>query len=218
MATMLPPHWQRWFAQPAAFAPTAEQPSIPPQPVLPRSPASIPWSATARWMYGLPATPLPTPHPHTAAAGSAPPDRPTPPVGLMGTPPEPPRRRREFAWATCLMPARLREDVIVNLRQTLGWRARNCQPLPPPEQPVERSRFGVQGEQLAPQGTKTVRERLRAELRETIRTMETTQPVLVRNSWIAMHSARLGQLCAELDQRGLDALEEVRCGLTWLWE
>ena len=212
MATMFSPSRQRSFAQPAASAPTAaQQRPVPPQQVR---------RLYGGYTIGSPVIPEAgaTDAPRLAAGGAAPPARPTPPVGLGRVPSEPTRSRREFAWTTWQLSARLRDDVIFNLRQTLHWRASYCQPLPPPEQPIERSRFGLLGEQLVPQGAVTVRERLRAELRETIRTLETTQPLLVRNSWIAMHSTRLGQLCAELEQRGLDALEEVRSGLISLWD
>jgi hypothetical protein len=40
---------------------------------------------------------------------------------------------------------------------------------------------------------------------------------LERNHLLAMRGARLGQLCADLEERGLDALEILRCELTWLW-
>lgn len=69
-----------------------------------------------------------------------------------------------------------------------------------------------------PQSALTVRKTLRAELRESVRTLEARQPRLERNRLVAMHSARLGQLCADLEQRGINALEEVRSGLAWLWD
>jgi hypothetical protein len=43
------------------------------------------------------------------------------------------------------------------------------------------------------------------------------QPILERNRLLAMHSVRLGQLCAELEQRGVDSLEQIRSGLNRLW-
>ena len=66
--------------------------------------------------------------------------------------------------------------------------------------------------------TQEVGDRLKTELRETIRTLEERQPILERNHHLAMHSVRLGQLCAELEQRGVDALEEIRTGLGRLWD
>lgn len=100
-----------------------------------------------------------------------------------------------------------------NLRQTLDWRAQYCKSLDPSTQPVERARFDLLGEQLCPKGAHTVCNILYTELRETVRTLEERQPLLERNRCLAMHSARLGQLCAELEQHGIDALEELRSGL-----
>ena len=116
------------------------------------------------------------------------------------------------------MPATWRADVIFNLRQTFDWRARQCKPLKAPKTPHTYTRFGLMGEQLTPKGWLTMRKKLRAELRESVRVVEGEQPRLERNWLLAMHSVRLGQLCAELEQRGLDALEEVRSGLEVLWE
>jgi hypothetical protein len=110
MATMFPPTWRPFFEGAAASTPT--------QP---------PAQRLVRRLYGGYTAGSPV----VSEAGAAPPARPTLPVRLMGTPSEPPRRKREFAWTTWQMPARLREEVIVNLRQTLHWRARYCQPLPP---------------------------------------------------------------------------------------
>ena len=131
--------------------------------------------------------------------------------------PEPPRLRLELAWLTWQMPNALRDDTLFNLRQTLDWRAQYCQPLNAPDQPVEQTRFGALGEELWPQDTPEVRDKLRAELRETLRTVEATQPRLERNRLLAMHSARLGQLSCELEQRGQETLEEIRGGLEVLW-
>ena len=229
MTSQFSPAWQRFFAQrvsapaPAAPAPLLVAPAsaaVPPERVVPPE-----WGVLARPAIGCFPTrrqaardggatsPLIPP-----AAGAAPPARPGAPVEQRPTPPEPPRRAQELVWLTWQMPERLREAVIVNLRQTLHWRAQYCGPLDAPEPPPEYTRFGLLGEQLVPIGALTVRKRLRAELRETIRTMETTQPRLKRNRLVAMHSARLGQLCAELEQRGINALEEVRGGLAWLWD
>jgi hypothetical protein len=140
-----------------------------------------------------------------------------PPVETRPTPPEPPRRVLELAWLTWQMPEPMRAAVILNLRQTLDWRAQYCKPLDEPKPPPEYTRFGLLGEQLQPRGAMTVYRTLRAELRETIRTVEGEQSRTERNRLLAMHSIRLGQLCAELEQRGIDAMEKLRLGLTWLW-
>ena len=141
---------------------------------------------------------------------------PTPQQRLRPAQPEP-RLRLELAWLTWQMPDALRDDTLFNLRQTLNWRAQYCQPLEKPDKPVGQTRFGALGEELWPQDTPSVRDTLRAELRETLRTVEATQPRLERNRLLAMHSARLGQLSCELEQRGLETLEEIRDGLEVLW-
>ena len=146
-------------------------------------------------------------------AGAHLPAPPTPAFGLKASPRDPARRRRELTWLTWQTPASLREEALLTLRQTLGWRAQYCQPLDAPKTSPEYRRFGLLGEELVPQDTRAVCETLRAEVRETIRTVEGRQPILERNHRLAMHSIRLSQLCAELEQRGLDALEEVRKGL-----
>jgi hypothetical protein len=151
------------------------------------------------------------------AAGAAPPARPRPPVAQQPTPPEPPRRRLELAWLTCQMPVYMREPAAENLRQTLAWRAQQCQPLKAPKKPLATTRFGLLGEQLWPKGARTVRRVLRREVRESVRVVEGSQPHLERNHLLAMRGARLGQVCVELEERGLDALEVLRCELTWLW-
>lgn len=56
------------------------------------------------------------------------------------------------------------------------------------------------------------------ELREILWTLETVSLRLVRNYYLAMHSARLGQLAGELESRAVNALEEIRSGLIPLWE
>ncbi len=131
--------------------------------------------------------------------------------------PEPPRLRKELAWLTWQTPAQHQTEIITNLRQTLDWRALYCEPLEPPKKPVERARFGLLGEALQPEITQEVRNKVNTELRETIRTLEERQPILERNALLAMHSVRLGQLCAELEQRGVDSLELIRSGLNRLW-
>ena len=197
MTSQLPPSWQRLFTQP---------------PLVP--PASVP----ARPLLGGYATSGPAARGGGAASGSAaPPPPPRPPVETRPTPPEPPRRALELAWLTWQMPEPMREAVIFNLRQTLDWRARYCKPLKPPKTPPEYTRFGLLGEQLQPKGAITVYKKLRAELRETIRTVEGAQSRTERNRLLAMHSIRLSQLCAELEQRGVDALEKLRWELTSLW-
>jgi hypothetical protein len=115
------------------------------------------------------------------------------------------------------MPAHIQKHAQEALRLTLGWRAQYCKPLDAPETPHNYTRFGVLGEQLVPKGAITVRKMLRAELRELVRALEASQSRTERNWLLAMHSARLGQLCAELAQRGIDTLEEVRNGLAYLW-
>ena len=133
--------------------------------------------------------------------------------------PESPRLRKELAWLTWQMPADLREAAVDNLRQTLHWRALYCGPLDPPEEPVEYTRFGLLGEWLCPEATPTVCHTLDDELREIIRTLEGSQSRTERNWLLAMHSVRLGQLCAELEQRfEIDVLEKIRGGLEKVWE
>jgi hypothetical protein len=124
---------------------------------------------------------------------------------------------KELRWLAAFLPEQQRDDLVFCLGETLRWRARECKPLSPPEKAVERARFGLIGEQLWDIDSATLRQRLRAELRETIRTVEEEQPRLVRNLWLAMHSIRLGQLYHELLSRGEDALEEARSGLNVLW-
>ena len=169
-----------------------------------------------------PAAAAPAAHPSfrrvpLVAAGAVPPIRPKPPVDQRPIPPESPRRRQELAWLTWQMPKRLREAVSLNVRQTLGWRAQYCQPLDAPKKPPEYRRFGLLGEGLCPQGAPAVCKTLREELREMVREVEGQQSRLEHNRLLAMRGARLGQLCAELEQRGLDTLEELRGGLSDLW-
>ena len=215
MATMFSPAWERYFGlDKPARASAASAPAAPaaPPPFRRVSLVGIP-------PFGGPAArDGGTRAPHPAAGAGAPPRQPTPPIDRRPLPPEPPRRKQELAWLTWQMPEPLREAVSLNLRQTLDWRAQYCQPLDEPKTPAEYTRFGLLGEQLVPKGAVTVCKTLREDLRETIRTLEATQPWLVRNRLLAMHSVRLGQLCAELEQRGLDALEEARSGLARLWD
>ena len=205
MSISISPTWQRFFAQPAAPAPT-HQPPVPP-------------SLAARPLFGSsPTRRQAGTEAGATRAGAAPPARPRLPVDRRSTPPEPPRSRRELIWLTWQMPARMQEQAIEALRCTLDWRTQYCKPLDEPKTPAEYTRFGLLGEQLVPQGGVTVRKTLRAELRETVRVVEGVQPRLERNRLLAMHSTRLGQLCADLEQRGLDTLEEVRSGLAVLWD
>ena len=162
------------------------------------------------------ASPASFPHPFDPAARFT---IPTPQMWLRPARPEPPRLRMELAWLTWQLPDRLREATVENLHQTLRWRAQFCEPLRPPDTPAEYTRFGLLGEQLCPEATPTVCDKLNDELRESIRTLEERQPILERNHRLAMHSARLGQLCAELEQRfEIDVLEKMRSGLSKLWD
>ncbi len=204
MMAPFPPHWQRFFAQPAPAVPIAAKP----RPVPPAQPPVRRFSGG--YTAGSPVD--------TETGGAAPPLPPSPPVDHRPPPPEPPRRSLEYAWLTGQMPAHLRSAVIFNLRQTFDWRAQYCKPLDAPKTAPGYTRFGLLGEQLVPKGGVTVRRALRAELRESVRLLEGEQPRLERNWRLAMHSVRLGQLCAELEQRGLDVLEEIRCGLMLLWD
>jgi hypothetical protein len=200
MMAQFPPTWQRYFAQPAAAA------STPPPSVLPRR------------LYGGYTAGSPVfSEAGAASSGAAPPAPPRPPVDHRPMPPEPPCRPLEFAWLTWQMPPGIQEQAKEALRLTLDWRAKYCKPLDAPEEPPDYTRFGLKGEQLVPKGGITMRKMTRAELRETIRTVEGSQSRTERNRLLAMHSIRLGQLCAELEQRGIDALEEVRNGLAYLW-
>ena len=156
--------------------------------------------------------------PLIALDASAPPRRPAPPVDRRPLPPELPRRALELAWLTWQLPARHQEAVKLNLRQTLDWRAQECPPLDAPKTPPSYTRFGLAGEQLVPLGVGKVYTALYAELRESVRTLEGSQSRTQRNRLLAMHSVRLGQICADLEQRGVDTLEPMRCGLIPLWD
>jgi hypothetical protein len=142
---------------------------------------------------------------------------PTPRMRLRSARPEPPRLHKELAWLTWQTPAQHQPGIIANLRQTLDWRALYCEPLRPADNPVERARFGLLGEALQPETTQDICDKVNLELCEMIRTLEERQPILERNALLAMHSVRLGQLCAELEQRGVDTLEQIRSGLNRLW-
>lgn len=207
MMPHVPPTWQRYFAPFAASAPTAAQQRPVPPPQRP-----------VRRLYGGYTAGSPVfPEGRNASVGAAPPARPRPPVDQRPIPPEPPRRPLESAWLTWQMPLGMQEQAREALRLTLEWRAQHCKPLDAPKTPPEYTRFGLLGEQLTPKGGITVRKTLWAELREMIRTLEGSQSRTERNWLLTMHSIRLGQLCAELEHRGIDALEEVRNGLAYLW-
>jgi hypothetical protein len=91
------------------------------------------------------------------------------------------------------------------------------------QQPIGRERFGLAGETLVPEGTVRVRVWLDDEVRETLRTCEMRLSRTRRNAYLAMHSARLGQLWAELERRfshdvvDLNVLEEVKRALARRW-
>ena len=188
MTPQFPPHWQRYFAPPAA-----PRPPVDPRPMPPESPP-----LRGRVLAG-------TGFPHSRSRWS---------LGPLARP----RRALELAWLTCQMPEWMREAAAENLRQTLHWRAQYCKPLKQPKTPLAWTRFGLQGERLCPRGTLTVRKLLKREARESVRLVEGMQPHLERNHRLAMRGARLGQLCLELEERGLDALEILRWELTSLWE
>jgi hypothetical protein len=170
------------------------------------------------------------PHPQAALPPTPPP--PTRPTSQQPTPPEParqppsrrqgalesPRRPKELAWLTWQLPAALRQSTTRSLRETLRWRARECEPLLPPAAPVARVRFGLRGEQLAPCAVAFVCDLLITELRESVRTLEASLSWSERNWRLAMHSIRLSQLCAALEQRGgIDVLEVICAALEPLW-
>ena len=162
------------------------------------------------------ASAYPFPHPFDPAARFT---IPAPQMRLRPARPEPPRLRLELAWLTWQLPDRLREATVENLHQTLRWRAQFCEPLRPPEKAVGETRFGLLGELLCPEATPTICDTLNDELREITRTLEGRQSRTERNQRLAMHSIRLGQLCAELEQRfEIDVLEKLRSGLMKVWE
>lgn len=107
----------------------------------------------------------------------------------------------------------MQEPAKAALRETLVWRAQHCLPLDAPETPPEYTRFGLEGEQLPPRDAPSLCQVVRAEVRQVVRVVEGRQSRTERNWRLAMHSIRLGQLCAELEQRGQDVLEAVRGGL-----
>jgi hypothetical protein len=136
------------------------------------------WSRLYGWMITrVPASAQPPRFARsTAAGGSAvPPASARPPADQRPVPSK--RPRPELAWLTWQTPASLRDDVLDGLRRTLSWQAQYCQPLDAPKTPPGYRRFGLMGEELVPQGTVTVRETLRAELREMVRTVEGRQPI-----------------------------------------
>jgi hypothetical protein len=234
MATLASPIFDRYFGRPPL--PPGSVPDntpVDPQRVgiiwyLPRQ--EMPAASSAVSSAARQAAPAAMPRTEASARPptTPPPTRPTsqqpispePPrqPGQRARAPKPPRRRKELDWLTCQLPAALRQQTAISLRETLRWRARECGPLPPPPSPVERSRFGLRGEQLVPHADRIVCGLLVAELRESVRTMETRLSWSERNYRLVMHSARLGQLCAALEQRGsIDVLEVIRAGLEPLW-
>ena len=116
-----------------------------------------------------------------------------------------------------------RAEALDGLRCTLEFRARSDEPPRRPKdaplEQVERSRFGLRGESLQDIWHDDLVKRLCTELREILWTLETVSLRLARNSYLAMHSARLGQLAWELERRSaVNVLEEIRGGLMPLWE
>ena len=100
MMSQFPPHWQRYFAQPAVPTATAAQqrPVPPPLPV--------------RRLYGGYTAGSPVfPEAGAASGGAAPPAPPRPPVDQRPIPPET-RRSLESAWLTWQMPAHIQEPVL----------------------------------------------------------------------------------------------------------
>ena len=192
------PDWVRSFAQPAASSSIAGGQ----RPVPPLVPP-------VRRLYGGYAAGSPV-----DAGGAVPPVPPKPPVDHRHMSPEQ-RRPLEAAWLTCQLSSSIQEQAKEALRLTLDWRAQYCKPLDAPKTPHDYTRFGLVGEQLVPKGGITVRKLTRAELREMLRALEASQSRTERNWLLALHSIRLGQLCAELAHRGIDALEEIRSGLAY---
>ncbi len=117
------------------------------------------------------------------------------------------------------LPEQQRAEVFSDFVETLRFRALLEQPCSlNAGQPIERERFGVVGETLVPEGTVRVRWRLDDEVRETLRTLETRLSRTRQNAYLAMHSARLGQLWRELETRfDIDVLEEVKDALARRW-
>ncbi len=102
-----------------------------------------------------------------------------------------------------LLPLAAQIALIDGLRAALRYRqhwplARQADATLPPESQVERTRFGVSGEQLRAKTAGELRRLLREELRESLRTLEADLSRTVRHWRLAMHATRLGQLYAEL--------------------
>ncbi len=158
-----------------------------------------------------------------SASSAVPPLPPRPPArrtALTPPPPHaprPPHRRKEVPWLTSQLSDACRKQAASELRDLLAWRALGSRPLAPPKQPAAYTRFGLRGEQLCPYTEQAVCEQVCAELRESVRTVEGPLSWSERNWKLAMHSARLGQLCADLERRGFDALAVLRAGLDPLW-
>jgi hypothetical protein len=164
----------------------------------------------------------PIPQPQTRPA-APPPTRPVPPPTSQ-QPPQPrrpllPCPRHTLDWVVCALPAAQRAEVRWAFEQTLCFRA-GLEERSSLEgtQPIGRERFGLAGEALVPEGTLRVRRRFDDEVRETLRTLEAPLSRTRRNAYLAMHSARLGQLWRELEQRfEIDVLEETRLTLGRRW-
>jgi hypothetical protein len=203
-----------WAAAPAAY--------VRPAPAGPDL-GEIGWSLPRQQQPAAPGPRLaspsepPSPPRRPTSQRPTPPEPPTPPTRRRRSP-EPPRRARELAWLTWQLPAALRQPTTRSLRETLRWRARECEPLSPPLSPVARSRFGLRGEQLVPCAVAFLCDLLLTELRESVRTLEASLSWSERNWRLAMHSIRLSQLCADLERRGsVDVLEVICAGLEPLW-
>ena len=134
-----------------------------------------------------------------------------------------PREERQLLWLVSSLPVEYRADARRCLRTTLRFRAsgQGAASLDEeePEQPEDMQRFGLLGEWLLDLATPDLCAKLRKEIRAILRTLEEAQPRLVRNRRLAMHSARLGQLVAELTQpwRDCAALAELRNALALTW-
>jgi hypothetical protein len=159
--------------------------------------------------------------------GAQPPEPPRPQAGQRpGQSPAPrrsrplsPRLRRCLEWVVSEVPERWRAEVFSAFVKTLRFRA-DLEERSSLEgaQPIGRERFGLLGEDLVPEGTVRVRVWLDDEVREIVRTLEMRLSRTRRNHYLAMHSARLGQLWRELEQRfEIDVLEEVKGALGRCW-
>ena len=206
--------------------------------------APVPPAPHLRVTYPPPAPlvrpqPVPRPFaPQPRSASSQPPQPPAQPVQPQPAQPQPaspqrqprpvpasdarllaPRLRRMLEWVVSALPEDQRTAVFAAFLETLRFRAALEQRCSlESEQPVGRERFGPRGETLIPEGTMRVRAWLDEEVRETLHTCERRLSRTRRNYYLAMHSARLGQLWAELECRfDIEVLEEVRHALGRRW-